>query len=29
MTFEDAGSLTLSLPVENPDVPPPRGEPGR
>ncbi len=28
-TFEDAGSLTLSLPVENPDVLPPRGEPER
>lgn len=26
-TFEDGGSLTLSLPVENPDVLPPRGEP--
>jgi len=25
-TFQDAGSLTLSLPVENPDVLPPRGE---
>jgi copper(I)-binding protein len=28
-TFEDAGSLTLSLPVENPDALPPRGEPRR
>jgi copper(I)-binding protein len=28
-TFEDAGSLTLALPVENPDVLPPRAEPGR
>jgi copper(I)-binding protein len=27
--FEDAGSLTLSLPVENPDALPPRGEPRR
>jgi copper(I)-binding protein len=27
-TFADAGSLTLSLPVENPDVLPPRAEPG-
>jgi copper(I)-binding protein len=28
-TFEDAGALTLSLPVENPDTLPPRGEPRR
>jgi copper(I)-binding protein len=28
-TFEDAGNLTLSLPVENPDVLPPRSEPER
>ncbi len=28
-TFADAGSLTLSLPVENPDALPPRGAPGR
>jgi hypothetical protein len=27
-TFQDAGSLTLSLPVENPDVLPPRGKRG-
>ena len=27
-TFQDAGTLTLALPVENPDVLPPRGEPG-
>jgi hypothetical protein len=25
---EEAGMLTLSLPVENPDVPPPRSEAG-